>query len=287
MQKSLDRRQPSTRSRSWLREIPVQRRYAFAGNGVDDRRATSRDDRSSPGASCEPDLLDLPGQTLLEVENAPGVTTGQDIAAGIPATGGLEVLEEHTPGPVDRGLTDADVHDDVEPSAPEAEPLGGAGEVPQPTDEDRPVAGDLLRGDLPVVSDRAWEWMQPLMPTSTGRRGGRWRDHRQVVEAICWKYRTGTPWRELPAQFGPWQTAFERLTRWRADGTWARLLAQARTDADAAGELDWLVAVDTTAVRVHRHDESGRGVGGTTAIATASSDALEDGAAAPEDSAAA
>jgi putative transposase len=82
--------------------------------------------------------------------------------------------------------------------------------------------------------------MQPLLPFSVGRRGGRWRDHRQVIEAIAWKYRTGSPWRELPERFGPWQTADERLTRRSADGTWDKLMARAQADADAAGELDWL-----------------------------------------------
>src|SRR3954462_5490809 len=95
--------------------------------------------------------------------------------------------------------------------------------------------------------------MEPLLPSSTGRRGGRWRDHRQVVEAISWKYRTGSPWRELPERFGPWQTAYERLSRWSADGTWAKSLARARADADAAGQLDWMVAVDSTVMRVHHN----------------------------------
>jgi putative transposase len=113
-----------------------------------------------------------------------------------------------------------------------------------------------------VVSDEAWAWLAPQLPSSAGHRGGRWRDHRQVIEAIAWKYRTGSPWRELPEQFGPWQTAYERLTRWNADGTWARLLARAHTDADAAGELDWLVAVDSTAVRVHQHGATARRAGG-------------------------
>src|ERR671917_1088712 len=89
-----------------------------------------------------------------------------------------------------------------------------------------------------VVSDEAWAWMEPLLPSSAGQRGGRWRDHRQVIEAIAWKYRTGSPWRELPDRYGPWQTAYERLTRWSADGTWTKLLARAQADADAAGELD-------------------------------------------------
>ncbi len=113
-----------------------------------------------------------------------------------------------------------------------------------------------------VVSDEAWAWMEPLLPSSAGRRGGRWRDHRQVIEAIAWRYRTGSPWRELPEQFGPWQTAYERLTRWSSDGTWANLLARAQADADAAGELDWLVAADSTLVRVHQHGASARRVGG-------------------------
>src|SRR3954449_2911839 len=86
-----------------------------------------------------------------------------------------------------------------------------------------------------VVSDEAWAWMEPLLPSSAGRRGGRWRDHRQVIEAISWKYRTGSPWRELPERLGPWQTAYERLTRWSADGTWAKLLARAQADAEAGG----------------------------------------------------
>ena len=140
-------------------------------------------------------------------------------------------------------------------------------------------AGSVLK-DRTVVSEEAWAWMEPLLPSSTGRRGGRWRDHRQVIEAISWKYRTGSPWRELPERFGPWQTAYEQLTRWSADGTWAELLARAQADADAAGELDWLVAVDSTVVRVHQHGASARRVGGNAA--TVSPEDREDGAAAEQ-----
>ena len=111
--------------------------------------------------------------------------------------------------------------------------------------------------------------MEPLLPSSAGQRRGRWRDHRQVIEAIAWKYRTGSPWRELPERFGPWQTAYERLTRWSADGTWARLLARAQADTDAAGELDWLVAVDSTIVRVHQHGATARRIGGNAATGPA------------------
>ena len=89
-----------------------------------------------------------------------------------------------------------------------------------------------------------------------------------MIEAIAWKYRTGVAWREIPTErFGPWQTAYERQTRWSADGTWARLLAAAQTDADAAGELDWLVAADSSLVRVHQHGAAARRFGGNAATA--------------------
>lgn len=86
-----------------------------------------------------------------------------------------------------------------------------------------------------------------------------------MIEAIAWKYRTGAPWRDLPVEFGPWQSAYTRFRRWSADGTWARLLTAVQARADAAGELDWLaVAVDSTVCRAHQHAAgAGEAKGGT------------------------
>ena len=131
-----------------------------------------------------------------------------------------------------------------------------------------------------VLSDEAWAWLEPLLPDRTPRRGGRWRDHRQVIEAVAWKYRTGSPWREVPERFGPWQTVYERHQRWSADGTWARLLTAAQADADARGELDWLVAADSSLMRVHQHGASARRFGGNAATAPGAARAVPGGAAA-------
>ncbi|MFI7609544.1 transposase [Micromonospora sp. NPDC049366] len=99
-----------------------------------------------------------------------------------------------------------------------------------------------------------WARLQPYVPDRSPQRGGRWADHREVIETIAWKYRTGSPWHDLPAEFGSWKGAYSRLRRWTLDGTWQRLLTAVQADADAAGELDWLVtAVDSTAVRAHQH----------------------------------
>lgn len=91
------------------------------------------------------------------------------------------------------------------------------------------------RGDL---TEAEWRRLEPLLPTGNNRCG-RWRDHRQVVNGILHRVRTGVQWRD-------------------ADGTWERLLQQVQAAADAAGEIDWDISVDSTIVRAHQHAAGAR-----------------------------
>jgi hypothetical protein len=79
-----------------------------------------------------------------------------------------------------------------------------------------------------------------------------------VIDGILHRVRTGVQWRDLPERFGPWKTVYERHRLWSADGTWERLLQQIQAAADAAGEIDWDVAVDSTIVRAHQHAAGAR-----------------------------
>ncbi|WP_399441020.1 IS5 family transposase [Streptomyces sp. WAC08241] len=108
------------------------------------------------------------------------------------------------------------------------------------------------------LTDAQWARIEPLLPDRTPRRGGRWRDHRQVIDAIAFKYRTGTPWMDLPERFGSWKGAYSRLRMWAIDGTWDRVFAALLAQADAEGDLDWVVAVDSTIVRAHQHAAGAR-----------------------------
>ncbi|MGW3451484.1 IS5 family transposase [Streptomyces sp. NPDC001076] len=110
------------------------------------------------------------------------------------------------------------------------------------------------RGDL---TDAEWERLRLFLPVSNGRCG-RWRDHRQVIDGILHRVRTGVHWRDLPERFGPWKTVYERHRLWSADGTWERLLQQVQAAADAAGEIDWDISVDSTIVRAHQHAAGAR-----------------------------
>ncbi len=82
------------------------------------------------------------------------------------------------------------------------------------------------------LTDEQWAVLEPLLPDRTPRRGGRWIDHRPVVDGVIWRVRTGAPWRDLPPAYGRWQTVYDRHRRWSADGTWDRVLQRLRTACD-------------------------------------------------------
>ncbi len=103
------------------------------------------------------------------------------------------------------------------------------------------------------LSDAEWARIEPLMPVAS-RKGGRpFSEHRRVVEGIIWRFRTGSPWRDVPGEFGPWKTVWKRHQRFSQDGTWDRIHAELLAEADARGEIDWAVSVDSTINRAHQH----------------------------------
>lgn len=104
-----------------------------------------------------------------------------------------------------------------------------------------------------VLTDAQWARIEPLMPSSEGQRGRPFRDHRQVIEGIVYRLRTGLAWRDLPDSFGPWQTIWKRHKRFSTDGTWDKIHARLVAEADAAGSIDWNVSVDSTINRAHQH----------------------------------
>ncbi len=108
-----------------------------------------------------------------------------------------------------------------------------------------------------MITDAMWDRIEPLMPADPVR-GRRWADHRRTLEAIAWKYRTSSPWRDLPEELGSFQTAHHRLIRWAVDGTWEKILATVLAAADAVDDIGWTVSVDSTIIRAHQHAAGAR-----------------------------
>ncbi|MGM0361875.1 IS5 family transposase [Streptomyces griseoaurantiacus] len=101
------------------------------------------------------------------------------------------------------------------------------------------------------LTDQEWELLAPLIPrASTGRPRV---EDRRVINGMVYKIRTGISWRDLPERYGPWKTVYTRFRRYALDGIFTRALQQVRARADAVGDIDWLVQIDSTLVRAHQH----------------------------------
>ena len=113
------------------------------------------------------------------------------------------------------------------------------------------------RGEL---TNEQWARLEPLLPPQKPTMGRPAKDHRQIINGIRWKLRTGAPWRDLPERYGPWSTVHSRFRRWRRAGVWDRILATLQQQADTEGRLDWqLHFVDGSVVRAHQHAAGAKG----------------------------
>lgn len=112
------------------------------------------------------------------------------------------------------------------------------------------LVGMIRRFEL---TDAEYDRVAPLLPSRMPRRGGQWRDHRQVINGIAFRVRTGCPWRDVPERYGPWKTLYKRFARWETDGTWERIEKMLQAAANQIGDLDWAGHADSTVVRAHQH----------------------------------
>ena len=88
-------------------------------------------------------------------------------------------------------------------------------------------------------------------PSDPGRSG---KNNRLFVEAVLWIARTGSPWRDLPASFGHWNSVFTRFRDWVKADVWKRLFDAVSDEPDME-----YARVDATIVKVHRHGQGAKG----------------------------
>ena len=74
------------------------------------------------------------------------------------------------------------------------------------------------------LTDEQWALVLPLLPEQKGEIGRPPNDHRAVLGGILWVARTGFSWREMPEEFGKWETAYRRHELWARQGRWQRIL---------------------------------------------------------------
>ena len=107
------------------------------------------------------------------------------------------------------------------------------------------------------LSDAAWDCIEDLFPEpkATGRPP---RDRRMVFDGILWILRTGSAWRDVPEEFGPWKTVWRLFDAWNAEGILAKILRAlqaAHFDAELIDSELW--CIDGTVVRAARCSAGG------------------------------
>ena len=101
----------------------------------------------------------------------------------------------------------------------------------------------LIRREL---TDAQWRRIEQLVPGKEGDKGRHGEDNRLFVDAVLWIARAGAPWRDLPEEFGNWNSVFQRFRRWAKKGVWQRVFNALIENPD----FEYLI-IDSTIVRAH------------------------------------
>ena len=67
-----------------------------------------------------------------------------------------------------------------------------------------------------------WAAIEPMLPNKP--RGVPRVNDRRVLNGIFWVLRSCAPWRDLPDDFGPYTTCYNRFVRWRRAGVWGQIM---------------------------------------------------------------
>ena len=103
------------------------------------------------------------------------------------------------------------------------------------------------------LTDEQWTVVCPLIPVSTAPTDRPARNPREMLDGILWILVTGAAWRDLPQDFGPWETVYCYFARWQRTGVFENIFTALQVKLDEAGKLDWSAwCVDGTSIRASR-----------------------------------
>jgi len=98
-----------------------------------------------------------------------------------------------------------------------------------------------------VPADAMWARTGDMLPRGKSDPGGTAADSRLLPEAVPVRFRTGSPWRDIPGRFGRWGSVSRRFRRWVLSGVPERIFNALSEDFDLER-----VFVDGTVVQAHQ-----------------------------------
>jgi transposase len=103
------------------------------------------------------------------------------------------------------------------------------------------------------LNDHEWAAIKPFLPNKP--RGVPRVNDRRVLNGVFWVLRSGAPWRDVPDNFGPYTTCYNRFVRWRRAGVWAKIMSALAGAHDAARADDRHVYRPRAPARCLHHSE--------------------------------
>lgn len=96
-----------------------------------------------------------------------------------------------------------------------------------------------------MLTDASWNRLKQILKDS-GRIYNKY-EHRNTLEGILYRMRTGIQWRDLPEEFGIWNTVYRRFNLWSKKGILESLFQSLASEYDA----EWLF-IDGSIVKAHQ-----------------------------------
>lgn len=107
-----------------------------------------------------------------------------------------------------------------------------------------------------LMSDEEWAFHEGFIQAIRAANGRKPTNHRLVLDGIFWIARTGSPWRDLPEEFGKWSSVYRQFRRWTLAGLWEQIM-EALNESGLVP--DALQMIDSTVVRAHHQAAGAKG----------------------------
>ena len=107
-----------------------------------------------------------------------------------------------------------------------------------------------------LMSDEEWAFHEPFIRAVRAPNGRKPANHRIVLDGIFWIARTGSPWRDLPEEFGKWSSVYRQFRRWTQAGLWEQIMDALNTSGAVPHALQM---IDSTVVRAHHQAAGAKG----------------------------
>jgi transposase len=119
----------------------------------------------------------------------------------------------------------------------------------------------MAKRELFWLSDNAWALLEPHLPH--GKPGKPRVDDRRVISGILHVLKVGCRWRDVPPEYGPAKTVYNRYHRWSQRRIWQRIFEKMAASGPVPDEL----SIDSTHVKAHRSAQGSKGGRGNKPLA--------------------